>query len=226
MEAKAFIFDLDGVLTDTARYHFLAWHELAKELGLSFTEKDNERLKGVSRVRSFEIILEVNGKQDDFTEQEKSYYASKKNDRYVRLIQQITPKDVLPNILPFLSEAKTAGTRLAVASASKNAERVMELLGIRDCFDYLADAAKISHAKPDPEVFLVCADALGLLPENCIGFEDAQAGIEAIHAAKMFSVGIHVDVTSVPPDLALSSTNELNFERIVRAFQEGVKHGI
>lgn len=226
MKPKAFIFDLDGVLTDTARYHYLAWLELSQKLGLSFTEKDNQRLKGVSRIRSFEIILELNGKQAAFTEQQKINFANQKNQRYVRLIQQITPEDVLPNIVPFIEQTRAEGIRLAVASASKNAGKVLNLLGIKHLFDYVADASNITRTKPDPEVFLVCANALQIPPESCIGFEDAQAGIEAIHSAGMFSVGIHVDVTSIPPDLALNSTNELTLERIFYSFQKDGHHAI
>ncbi len=121
MAIKAFIFDLDGVLTDTARYHFLAWKQLADEFGFTFTEQDNERLKGVSRIRSFEIILEINNAMDRFTEEEKKAWANKKNERYVELIGNITPDDLLPGVQDFLRSAKAQGIKLAVASASRNA---------------------------------------------------------------------------------------------------------
>ena len=217
MATKAFIFDLDGVLTDTARYHFLAWKQLADEFGFHFNEQDNERLKGVSRIRSFEIILEINNAQDRFTEEEKEYWANKKNERYVELIGNITPADVLPGVQNFLHDAKSRGIKLAVASASRNAGKVLASLQIADQFDYIADAGKVTHTKPDPEVFLVCRDALGLTSEECIGFEDAQAGIEAIHAAGMFSVGINVDVTTLEPDYHLASTSELNVDKVLAA---------
>lgn len=207
---KAFIFDLDGVLTDTAEYHYQAWKELADELGYSFDRSVNQRLKGVSRQRSFEIILEVNNAAD------------KKNQQYVKLIDRITPKDVLPGMMSFLSDAKAHGIKLAVASASKNADKVLNLLEIHGMFDYCADASKISKTKPDPEVFLDCANALGINPCECIGFEDAQAGIEAIHAAGMFSVGINVEVTSQEPMLHLGSTSELSLEKVQKAFERGV----
>lgn len=217
MSCKAFIFDLDGVLTDTARYHFLAWKQLAEQFGFHFDEKDNERLKGVSRIRSFEIILEINGAENRFTEEEKEKWANEKNQKYVELIRAITPDDVLPGVQAFLDDAKSRGIKLAVASASRNAPQVLESLKIADKFDYIADAGKVSKTKPDPEVFLVCRDALGLKSEECIGFEDAQAGIEAIHAAGMYAVGINVDVTSEEPDLHLKSTAELNVDRVLAA---------
>lgn len=215
MKTQAFIFDLDGVLTDTAAYHYQAWKSLADRLSLKFDQKDNERLKGVSRTKSLEIILEINEKEKNYTEAEKIRLAEEKNEEYVKLIQQITPSDILPGILPFLDEAQKLGLKLAVASASKNAKTVLAGLQIETYFDYIADASKIKHTKPDPEVFLDCANNLKLSPEACIGFEDAQAGIEAIHAAGMYAVGIGVEVVTQRPDLELRHTNELNCQKIL-----------
>ena len=217
METKAFIFDLDGVLTDTAEYHYQAWKNLADRLDMKFDRKDNERLKGVSRQQSLEIILNINEKEHFFRENEKQRLAEEKNEEYVRLIRQVKPGDILPGILPFLEEAKGQGLKLAVASASKNAGTVLHGLGIEKMFDYIADAAKINHTKPDPEVFLNCAAHLGISPGACVGFEDAQAGIEAIHAAGMYAVGIGVDVTTRRPDLELESTRELTCGKILDA---------
>lgn len=219
MNLKGFIFDLDGVLTDTAKYHYLAWKKLAEELNMKFTEKDNERLKGVSRIDSFEIILEINGRTKDFSQEEKERLANLKNDYYKEMIEQLTPDDILCGILPFINKAKENGIKCAVASISKNAPRVLELLGISDLFDYIADAALVKKPKPDPEIFLTCAKALGFEPYECIGFEDAQAGIEAIHSADMLSVGINVAVTSIKPDIALNSTSELDFKSIVAFYK-------
>jgi len=215
MKTKAIIFDLDGVIVDTARFHFLAWKTLADELGMYFDEAVNERLKGVSRMRSFEIILEVNNAQDRFTESEKEALTKKKNDLYVSFVKTLTPSDMLPGIAEFIDRAKAAGLKTAVASVSKNAPLVLEALGAADKFDYVADAAKVARSKPAPDIFLVCAEALGVDPADCIGIEDAQAGIEAIKAAGMYSVGINVTVTSVEPDTHLKSTSELDFDRIV-----------
>lgn len=220
MSLKGLIFDLDGVLTDTAKYHFLAWKKLADELNMSFTEKDNELLKGVSRIESFGIILKINGRSNEFSYEEKERLANLKNDYYKEMIEQLTPRDILCGVLPFISAAKQNGLKCAVASISKNAPRVLELLGISDLFDYIADAAAVTKPKPDPEIFLTCAKALGFKPNECIGFEDAQAGIEAIHSAGMLSVGINVSVTSLEPDITLTSTNELDLTKIKQEFDE------
>ncbi len=217
---KALIFDLDGVLTDTARYHYLAWKKLADELGYYFDEEMNELLKGVSRINSFEIILEKNNAGDKFTPEEKEELANKKNDYYKEMIEQLTKEDILEGVVPFITAARSNGVKCAVASISKNAYRVLELLGIMDMFDYIADAALVSKPKPDPEIFLTCATALGFTPDQCIGVEDAQAGIESIHSAGMMSVGINVTVTSVSPDVILGSTAELDFEKIKKCFEE------
>lgn len=214
MKTKALIFDLDGVIVDTAKFHFSAWKELASELGMFFDEAVNERLKGVSRMRSFEIILEVNNALDRFSESEKEALIKKKNDLYVEFISTLTPDDILPGIAPLLASARSAGVKTAVASVSKNAPAVLSALGLTSSFDYVADAAKVTRSKPDPEIFLVCAGALGVDPADCIGIEDSQAGIEAIKSAGMLSVGINVTVTSVEPDIHLASTAELDFDKI------------
>lgn len=214
MSLKALIFDLDGVLTDTAKYHYLAWKKLSDELGYYFDEDINELLKGVSRINSFEIILEKNNATAKHTLEEKEALANKKNDYYKEMIEQLTPDDILEGIIPFITEARNNGIKCAVASISKNAPRVLELLEISDLFDYIADAALVKKPKPHPEIFLTCAEALGFEPSECVGIEDAQAGIESIHGAGMVSVGINVTVTSVEPDIILKSTAELNFEEI------------
>jgi beta-phosphoglucomutase len=215
MNTKAIIFDLDGVITDSAKYHFEAWKELADRLGYKFDEDDNERLKGVSRLDSLNIILEINNALDAFTLEEKEAMCTEKNDNYVKLIAKVTPEDILPGIAKFMADAKAAGLKLAVASVSKNAPALLTSLGIIDEFDYIADARKISKSKPDPEIFTVCAESLGIAPENCVGVEDSQAGIEAINAAGMKSIGINVTVTSITPDLPLKSTAELDFATMI-----------
>lgn len=209
MTYRGYIFDLDGVLTDTAHFHYLAWLHLAQDLGLQFMEKDNELLKGVSRQRSFEIMLELNHREHDYTAEQKAEFIDRKNNYYRALLGELCPADVLPGVLEFLHDARAKGIRLAVASASRNAGIVLENLRLTGEFDYIADAAKITHPKPDPEIFLNCAEALDLQPSECLGFEDAQAGIEAIHAAGMKAVGIGVAVTSQEPDYPLRSTAEL-----------------
>ena len=214
VKKRGFLFDLDGVLTDTAEYHFLAWKKLADELGLSFDRTVNEHLKGVSRERSFEIILEVNGAQEKFSADQKEMLTDKKNRYYQELIQQVTAKDILPGIVDFLHEAKKEGVLLAVASASKNAGTVLNGLGIMPMFDYVADASKIQYTKPDPEVFLDCMEHLKLQPWECIAFEDAAAGIEAIRAAQITAVGIGGSVKSAAPDMFFKDTQELSMKKI------------
>lgn len=212
MALRGLVFDLDGVLTDTARFHFLAWKRLADELSMHFTETDNERLKGVDRMASLDILLSVNGAVDAFDAQEKIALATRKNDYYKELIGTMTPDDVLPGIRKLIDDAHRAGLGLAVASVSKNAPFVLDRIGLANAFDYVADPTRITRQKPDPEIFTVCAEGLGLRPCDCVGIEDAQAGIEAIHAAGMASVGIRVAVTSLVPDLPLSSTAELKLD--------------
>lgn len=217
---KALIFDLDGVLTDTAKYHYLAWKKLSDELGFYFDEEINELLKGVSRINSFQIILDKNNAGDKFTAEEKETLANKKNEYYKEMIEQLTPDDILKGIIPFINDARAKGIKCAVASISKNAYRVLELLKISDMFDYIADAALVKKPKPDPEIFLTCANALGFTPDECIGIEDAQAGIESIHSAGMMSVGINVTVTSINPTISLISTSELNFIEIQNEYNK------
>jgi len=192
---------------------------LADELGYYFDEDINELLKGVSRINSFEIILEKNNATDKYTPDEKETLANKKNDYYKEMIEQLTPNDILEGILPFINAARSKGIKCAVASISKNAPRVLELLKISHLFDYIADAALVKKPKPDPEIFLTCAKALGFEPSECIGIEDAQAGIESIHGAGMLSVGINVAVTSIEPDIVLKSTAELDYNEIVKRFR-------
>ncbi|HHW73438.1 MAG TPA: beta-phosphoglucomutase [Firmicutes bacterium] len=182
------IFDLDGVICDTAKYHYLAWKRLAQELGFDFTEKDNERLKGVSRMRSLEILLEVGGLEK--TEEEKAKLAEKKNTWYVEYILQMDSSELLPGVLDFLEELKENEVKLALGSASKNARTILQRLGITPLFDAIVDGNLVTKAKPDPEVFTLGAELLGIPPENAVVFEDAQAGIEAALAAGMKVIGV------------------------------------
>ncbi|HHW57070.1 MAG TPA: beta-phosphoglucomutase [Clostridia bacterium] len=200
------IFDLDGVITDTARYHYLAWKKLADELGIYFDEVINERLKGVSRLQSLEIILEKSDKK--YSQEEKEYYANKKNEYYKEMIKRITPEDLLPGVERFIEELKKRGIKIAIASVSKNAFTVVENLKIRDQFDYIVDANEIKHGKPDPEIFLNAAKHLGIPPEKCIGIEDSAAGIAAIKKAGMFAVGVGNPETVKEADLILKDLSE------------------
>jgi len=189
MRPKACIFDLDGVIVDTAKYHYLAWKRLANELGFEFTEKDNERLKGVSRMASLEILLSVGGvKIED--EKVKEELATKKNNWYVEYISQMTKDEILPGVEGFLRLLKDNGIKIAIGSASKNTMTILERIGIKDMFDAIVDGTKIAKAKPDPEVFLKAAEELRVMPEDCCVFEDAVAGIEAAKKAGMKVIGV------------------------------------
>lgn len=187
-EIKACIFDLDGVIVDTARYHYLAWQRLAQELGFVFSKRHNERLKGVSRIRSLEILLEVGGVR--LTDKEKQEAADKKNKWYVEYIAQLTPDEILPGVYELLLELKTYRIKRALGSASKNVPIILQRLELTRFFDAVIDGTKVSKAKPDPEVFLKAAKELDILPKHCLVFEDAQAGIESARNAGMRCVGV------------------------------------
>lgn len=188
MDLKGCIFDLDGVIVDTAKYHFMAWRRLAKELGFIFTLEDNEALKGVSRMASLEILLRTGGVKA--TEKEKEMMAARKNGWYVEFITGMTPDEILPGSIRLLKALRKEGILTAIGSASKNAGMILDGIGLREMFDVIVDGNKIHKAKPDPEVFLRGAEEMGLAPGNCIVFEDAQAGIEAAIAGGMRCVGM------------------------------------
>lgn len=185
---KGFIFDLDGVIVDTAKYHFLAWKNLAESLGIDFTEAQNEQLKGVSRVRSLEKILSWGDKE--IPSEEFDRLMAKKNVEYLLYIDQMTKAEILPDVERVLSFLEEQNQAIALGSASKNAQMILEKVGLYEKFHALVDGNNVSKAKPDPEVFLLGADKLGIAPSNCIVFEDAIAGIEAANAAQMMSIGI------------------------------------
>ena len=220
MNVKAIIFDLDGVITDTSYLHFIAWRELAESIGIAINEQFNECLKGVSRMGSLELILQHGHRENDYTPAEKEALAAKKNSRYVELLQDLTPKNVLPGVLPFLEECRSRGIKTALASASKNAPFIMEKLALADQFDYMADAAKVAHSKPAPDIFLAAAEGLNIAPEFCLGMEDAAAGIQAIHAAGMKAVGIGGEETLCEADLLLADTGKLDLLSVLENFTE------
>jgi beta-phosphoglucomutase len=187
---KGAIFDLDGVIVDTAKYHYLAWKELAADLGFDFKESDNERLKGVSRMRSLEILLEVGG--IEATEEEKVKMAESKNTRYVEMLQQLNKSELLEGAEDYLKKLKAEGVLISLGSASKNAPLILDKLGITHRFDAIVDGNCVSKAKPDPEVFLKGAEMLGLKPADCVVFEDSQAGIEAARNAGCGVIAIDI----------------------------------
>lgn len=185
---KAVIFDLDGVITDTARYHYLAWKRLADSQGVHFDEAANEHLKGIDRMGSLDLILA--GAKREYTAEEKLALAHDKNEHYKELISSMSPADLLPGAVDALDACRAAGLKIGLASVSKNAFSVLDSLGIRDKFDYVVDAATIARGKPDPEIFLKAARELGVPPQDCFGVEDAVAGVASIKSAGMFALGI------------------------------------
>lgn len=207
MSKKAFIFDLDGVIVDTAKYHYLAWKELANQLGFDFTMAQNERLKGVSRVRSLEILLDIG--QVHLEEDEKSKYLKEKNEQYLKYIAKMDHTEVLPGIDDLLHYLKLNKVPFSLGSASKNARLILETLDLIDLFDAIVDGNDVSTAKPDPEVFLIAAQKLGVKPEDCVVIEDAQAGIEAANKAGMCSVGIGDANVLGQANFILKNTSEL-----------------
>lgn len=188
MKTKAFIFDLDGVIVDTAKYHYLAWQKIANQLGIEFTPEHNEELKGVSRVRSLELILQlgkIEASQDD-----KDKWLTQKNEDYLSYLVDMDESELLAGILPVLRYLKEKKQLIALGSASKNARPILEKTGIIHYFDAIVDGNDVSNAKPDPEVFLRAAELLNTAPENAIVFEDSVAGIQAANIANMTSIGI------------------------------------
>lgn len=187
---KGFVFDLDGVITDTAKFHYIAWKELGHELGIEIDLQFNEQLKGISRMDSLERILVHGGRENDFTAEQKEALAAKKNQHYVTLLQKLTPEDLLPGVKDFLDQAQALGIPCAIASASKNAPFILEKLGVIDEFDAIVDPATLTKGKPDPEIFVKACELIHVAPGDAIGFEDAQAGIQGIKGAGMYAVGV------------------------------------
>jgi len=188
MTSKAFIFDLDGVIVDTAKYHYFAWRKIADQLGIDFTHEHNELLKGVSRVRSLDIILEL-GKVDA-SQEDKNKWLIQKNEDYLTYLDDMDASEILPGVLPILKFLKEQNQLIALGSASKNARPILEKTGTLTFFDAIVDGNDVTNAKPDPEVFLIAAQLLNVKPENAIVFEDSVAGIQAANIGRMTSVGI------------------------------------
>lgn len=212
MTVRACIFDLDGVIVDTARYHYLAWKKLASILGINFTEIDNERLKGVSRMASLEIILEL-GKME-LDPDLKNKYASLKNEWYVDYVSRMTPGELLPGTLDFINEVKAAGIKTALGSASKNTPLILDRVEIKHLFDVVVDGNIVHKAKPDPEVFTTAASMLGIKPSSCVVFEDAAAGVEAALNAGMFCIGIGSAMILKYAHFVVGGLHEMNLRKL------------
>ena len=213
---KAIIFDLDGVIVDTAHYHYLAWKRLAVELGFDLTLDQNELLKGVSRMRSLEIILDLGGIKLSAVEMER--VANKKNGWFVEYVHTMKPEEIFPGVKELLKSMRSKGLKVALASSSKNAPAVIRLLNIENEFDAVVDGNMIVHSKPDPEIFLLAAKKLGINPASCVVFEDAEAGVEAALAAGMKCVGVGSAEQLGKANLVIAKTGDFKLQTLNSEF--------
>lgn len=207
---KTYIFDLDGVIVDTAKYHYLAWRKIADKLGIHFTEKENELLKGVSRIRSLEIILELGKKEISKEDFEK--YLIEKNEDYLSYVHKMDRTEILPEVENRLKFLKEKGRKIVLGSASKNAPLILEKIELTDYFDVIVDGNSVSKAKPDPEVFLLGAKRTNTPPSECVVFEDAVAGIEAAHRGGMLGIGIGSKDVLTKADYVFKDFTEISEE--------------
>lgn len=216
-EIKACLFDLDGVIVDTARFHYIAWRQLANDLGFDLSEHENEQLKGISRMESLEIILKLGGVQ--ISEEEKLQRAADKNTRYLELCKQMTPADTLPGVRSFLDELKAASIQIGLGSASKNARIILERIDMLSYFDTLVDGNRVTKGKPDPQVFEMGAEDLGVPAAQCVVFEDAVAGVQSAKAAKMFAVGIGQPAVLTEADIVVPGFSDFNLKFLQEKFE-------
>lgn len=208
MNKKGFIFDLDGVIVDTAKYHFLAWQKLAKSIGIDFSHEQNEQLKGVSRVKSLEKILEWGNKT--ISEDKFNALMASKNDDYLSFIAKMNHNEILPDVPKVLNYLKEQNQLISLGSASKNARQILEKVDLLNQFDAIVDGNDVSKAKPDPEVFLIAAKLLNVNPEDCIVFEDSVAGVQAANTANMISIGIGEENVLHQADYVFSNFTEID----------------
>ncbi|UAB76105.1 beta-phosphoglucomutase [Mesoflavibacter sp. SCSIO 43206] len=208
MNKKGFIFDLDGVIVDTAKYHFLAWQKLAKSIGVDFSHEQNEQLKGVSRVKSLEKILAWGNKT--ISEDKFNALMASKNDDYLSFIAKMNHEEILPDVPKVLNYLKTQNQPISLGSASKNARQILEKVDLLKQFDAIVDGNDVSKAKPDPEVFLIAAKSLNVNPEDCIVFEDSVAGVQAANTANMISIGIGEENVLHEADYVFSNFTEID----------------
>lgn len=215
-QLTACLFDLDGVIVDTAKYHFIAWRKLANALGFDFTEHDNEELKGVSRKESLEIILKMGNVS--MTEQEKQVWMQRKNEWYLEYIDQMSPEEIMPGAKEFLIKLRNASIKIGLGSASKNAELILTKIGLLPLFDVIIDGNKATEPKPNPQVFLMGAEALKVAPANTIVFEDALKGVEAAIAGGFYCIGIGLPNMLINANFVVSSLADLDIEngKIIR----------
>jgi len=214
---QACIFDLDGVVVDTAKYHYLAWKRLAGELGFEFHEKDNERLKGISRIDSLDILLEIGN--ITLPSLEKEQLAHRKNQWYLEYITKMKPDEILPGVKEFIEELREKGVKIGLGSASKNARLILDQIGIIDLFQTIVDGTRVSKAKPDPEIFLLAAKDLQVEPDNSIVFEDAEAGIESALRGGFRSVGVGEPSILHKANVVIPNFNGLTYSKLISLMQ-------
>jgi beta-phosphoglucomutase len=215
-EIKACLFDLDGVIVDTAKYHFKAWKQLANQLGIDFTEAENEKLKGVSRMESLQLILNWGGIQK--SEKEMLELTTLKNDWYVAMITEMEADEILPGAASLLEELRQNNIKIALGSASKNSVTILQKINLLDAFDAIIDGTKVAKSKPNPEVFLKGAEALGFKPEHCIVFEDAEAGVEAAINAQMRVVGIGSKEVLHQANFVVDGLHQISYQKLKEVF--------
>ncbi|CAJ1227197.1 beta-phosphoglucomutase [Levilactobacillus zymae] len=213
-DIKGFVFDLDGVITDTSVLHGTAWHQLADYLGVAWSKELADGLKGISRMDSLEMILKAGGKENDYTPEQKVELAAKKNTNYVAEVDKMTPANILPGMKAFLDDIRDKGYLLSLASASKNAPRVLAKLELTDYFPEIVDPASLKHGKPDPEIYTKGAQLLNLDPAQCVGLEDAAAGVQAINAAGETSLGIGDATELGAADMVFADTSLVTLANI------------
>lgn len=217
---KGLLFDLDGVLTNSAKFHLAAWNNLANELGITLTDDQLDSLRGISRIDSLNLILKYGGQEDKYSEAEKEQFAAEKNAKFVKQVETMTAKDILPGISKFLVDAKKQNLKMITASASKNAPRILTRLGIMDEFDGIVDPATLHNGKPDPEIYIKAQQIAGLQSNEVISFEDAEVGVAAIKAAGQFAVGIGNKELLKEADYIISKTSDLKLSEIETVFQK------
>ena len=209
---SCFIFDLDGVIVDTAKFHFISWKWVCEQLGFELTEADNEKLKGISRVQSLEILLEMGSKS--ISPEEKVDLLQKKNEKYLEFILKMDRSEMLPRVLGFLEELKENELKIALGSASKNAGTILKQLEIEHFFDAIVDGNSVTKSKPDPEVFLKGAELCGVTPEKCVVFEDSQAGVKAANIGNFYSVGIGDQGSLSEADIVLAGFENISLSSL------------
>ncbi len=212
---KLFIFDMDGVLTETSEQHYLAWKELAEELDITIDRVFNERLKGISRMESLDEILMYGGQIEKYSEKQKYEFATRKNENYKKMIKTFTEENLFDGVKELFEELKKRGIKIAIGSASRNAPMLIENMGIKDYIDYIVNPNEIEKGKPAPDIFLKAAAGLQIEPYQCIGIEDAKAGVEAIKAAGMYAVGIGDKDVLCKADIIYDETKNIDLSEVL-----------